>query len=62
MGVAIMTIVKEQEYRCNETIDLEDFLKMTDAIQKTPENAKAVIIWNSGREETIYSDLNIGVS
>lgn len=44
------------EYRCTETIDLEDFLNMT----QEPTKVKATIFWKSGRTQEIISDLNKG--
>ena len=51
-----MNAKDDKEYRCKETIDLEEFLKMSEV----PTKAKATIIWNSGREEEIVSELNKG--
>jgi hypothetical protein len=46
------------EYRCNETVDLEELIKMKD--EKLCVKAKAVVTWKSGRVEEIHTDLNKG--
>lgn len=41
------------EYRCKETIDLEEILEMADQ----PKNIKAIIKWKSGREEILKGSI-----
>lgn len=48
----------ENPYRCTETIDLEEIIKMT--IEKEATKSKAVVFWKSGRTEEFYADLNKG--
>jgi hypothetical protein len=44
------------DYRCNETLDLEEIIKMNEK-----HNAiMGVITYQSGRQETIYGKLQVG--
>lgn len=48
------------EYRCNQTVDLEEAIAMTMNNQKQPENAKIIAEYVSGRIEEHHSKLNRG--
>jgi len=48
----------DEPYRCTETIDLEDMIKMK--AEQFCTKAKATITWESGRIEEIHADLKKG--
>lgn len=50
--------VMEENYRCHETIDLEDMIKMKQEQFCTKSTAK--VYWKSGRIEEFSADLNKG--
>lgn len=48
----------EEPYRCTETIDLEEIIKMK--TEQFCEKVKATVTWKSGRVEEIYDSLKKG--
>lgn len=47
-----------EDERCKETIDLEEIIAMKKD-EKIPTKLKVIIIYKSGREELLYTDLNL---
>lgn len=48
--------IKDEPYRCNETIDLEGFIDMHN--EEDAQNARIVVTYNSGRQERFECKLN----